>query len=85
VKYVTEDLFDRFAEAKGIHLESCPACRKDVTWRLDRAAAGIPYVHDSEILASGLATEVVKIHCSNCGYLLLFDKETILEWEKSRG
>jgi hypothetical protein len=59
----------------------CPFCGRD-RWRLTEAA----YVRallekDAEDLVE--ATGVVKIPCDNCGYLALFDAETIGEYSSA--
>ncbi len=64
----------------------CPACG-DVRWRF----AGAAYVR--ALLETGDVdlTEdkgVVKLPCDNCGYVLLFDAETVGIrgiWDESRG
>ena len=64
---------------------TCPCCGQD-KWRLAAAA----YVRtlleeDDEDLTEGGG--VVKVLCDNCGYLVLFDAETIGirgEWARGR-
>ena len=55
---------------------ACPACGQEEKWRF----AGAAYVR--ALLEAGLEdlmedAGVVKVPCDNCGYLALFDAETL--------
>ncbi|MCA1687462.1 MAG: hypothetical protein LC714_02440 [Actinobacteria bacterium] len=70
---VQQRLLEDWMRSKAI--VRCPACGQD-KWRFDEAA----YVRalleegDADLTES---SGVVKIPCSNCGYMALFDAETV--------
>jgi predicted RNA-binding Zn-ribbon protein involved in translation (DUF1610 family) len=77
-------LLEDWMRSKGI--VRCPACREG-GWRFAEAA----YVRalleegDEDLTESG---GVVKIPCGNCGYVVLFDAETVGirgSWARGRG
>jgi predicted nucleic-acid-binding Zn-ribbon protein len=53
----------------------CPCCGQD-RWRFDEAAyvRALLEGNDEDLTEGG---GVVKVPCDNCGYLVLFDAETI--------
>jgi hypothetical protein len=54
----------------------CPACGRQDGWRFDEAAyvRALLEEDESDLTESG---GVVKISCANCGYVALFDAETV--------
>jgi hypothetical protein len=67
-------VLEEWMNAKGI--AGCPACGHQDGWRLDEAAYVRALLEEGEpdLTESG---GVVKIPCANCGYVALFDAETV--------
>jgi hypothetical protein len=66
-------ILEEWVRSKGI--VQCPACGHD-KWRLDDAAYVRALLEEGEpdLTESG---GVVKVPCDNCGYVALFDAETV--------
>ena len=65
----------------------CPACGDVDRWRFDKAAYVRALLEEGD---ANLAEDkgVVKVCCGNCGYVMLFDAETLGIrglWETGRG
>ncbi len=54
----------------------CPACGQQDRWRYDEAAYVRALLEEGEEDLTE-ARGVIKIPCANCGYLTLFDAETV--------
>jgi hypothetical protein len=66
-------VLEEWVRSKGI--ARCPACGEN-RWRFDQAAYVRALLEEGEpdLTESG---GVVKIPCDNCGYIALFDAETV--------
>lgn len=84
---ISPEDFNRFAKAKGI-TAICPSCGlSGITLiahgsmdGIPGASHGLPYGTEGMALASGYLFEVFPIECSNCGYLWLYNRQTVADW-----